>query len=84
MVVVKLEVWPHGDQSKAYPLGEIQIANDGTGNEVAGNYEVLAKHAGMYYGKRPEPFKRGRVTGFHRKLSPYRLLCRALQAICET
>jgi hypothetical protein len=83
MVVVKIEMWPHGDRSKAYPLGTVLIANDGTGSTTTGNYEVTASHSGMFYGKRPEPYKTGKVAGFLRKLSVYRLVSRALAAIGE-
>jgi len=83
MVVVKIEMWPHGDESKAYPLGKIEIANDGTGDAQSGNYDVTAFHAGIFYGKRREPYKTGRVVGFLRRLSPYALLAKALKAIGE-
>ena len=84
MVVVKLELWPGGDETQARPLGIIAIANDGTGNADAGNYTAEASHAGRYFGRRREPYKRCRVTGFARCLSPYRLLYRVLKAMGET
>lgn len=83
MVVVRIEMWPHGDESKAYPLGAVFIANDGTGDASLGNYDVTAVHAGAYFGKRKEPYKTGRVVGFLRKLSPYTLVAKALKAIGE-
>lgn len=84
MVVVTVEVWPHGHEGQKRTIGRLYITNDGTGSVAAGNYTVEAEHAGTYYGRRKGPWKRGRVTGFVRTLSPYRLLCRALQAIRET
>ncbi len=83
MIVVKMELWPGGDKSKARPLGVIMIANDGTGDAESGDYLVEASHAGKYFGKRKEPYKSGKVKGFLRGLSPYRLLYRALKAINE-
>lgn len=83
MVVVKIEMWPHGDETKMYPLGVITIANDGTGTTTTGNYQVTASHSGSYFGQRPEPYKKGRVLGFLRNLSVYRLVARALAAIGE-
>ena len=83
-VVVKIELWPGGDEKKAIPLGGLTICNDGTGTSKVGNYDVEASHAGKYFGKRREPYKRGHVSGFGRHLSPYRLLFRALKAIRET
>lgn len=84
MIVVRIELWPHGDESSSKPLGVLVISNDGTGNQQLGNYSVTASHAGDFYGKRKEPFKQGVVTGFLRHLSPYRLIYRALKAIGET
>jgi hypothetical protein len=84
MIVIKIEMWPHGDREQAYPLGGLIITNDGTGDQTTGNYRVEATHSGAYFGKRPEPYKTGHVKGFRRSLSVYRLVCRCLQAIRET
>lgn len=83
MVVVKVEIWPHGDESKARPLGVVMISNDGTGDTTKGNYDVVASHAGKYYGKRKEPYKKAKVTGFPRTWSPYKLVAWALKALRE-
>jgi len=79
MVVVKIELWPGGDPSKARPLGEMRISNDGTGTEERGNYDVELAHAGKYYG-RPGNWKTGRAMGYLRTLSPYHLVQLALNA----
>ena len=84
MVVVHIELWPGGDKTRARPLGTVRITNDGTGTNEFGNCTVSASHAGMFYGKRPEPYKTGIVRRFARRLSPYRLVCRALRALGET
>jgi hypothetical protein len=39
VIVVKIEMWPGGDQSKAYPIAVGVIVNDGTGTKSKGNYE---------------------------------------------
>lgn len=83
MIVVKIELWPSGDPTAIKPLGVITITNDGTGDKATGNYDVAATHAGVFFGKRADPYKTGKVRGFSRRLSPYRLLCRALKAIGE-
>ena len=83
MVVIKLELWPGGDQSRARPLGLLTITNDGTGREGVGNYRVEASHAGKYFGRRKEPYKQGKVKGFPRTWSPYKLLAWALKSIHE-
>lgn len=82
MVVVKIELWPGGNEEGKRRLGEIYIKNDGTGTELLGNYEYEISHAGKFIGR--GIFKRGRVKGFLRKLSPYRLLFRILKDAGET
>lgn len=84
MVVVTIELWPHGNPEQIQTLGVIRIINDGTGTLEAGNYKVEAEHAGIFRGKKKGLFKTGVVRGFMRSLSPYRLLCRSLLAIRET
>lgn len=79
MVVVKIELWPHGDESQMRPLGRIDIANDGTGTVALGNYDATFAHAGSYYGKEGH-YKKGRIVAFSRNLSPYHLIARALAA----
>lgn len=83
MIVVKIELWRRGDETDIVPLGRITIANDGTGTAEYGNYTAEASHAGKYI-NRPGAFKTGRVVGFLRTLSPYRLLYRVLKAMGET
>jgi hypothetical protein len=80
MLVCKIEMWPGGDQSKAYDMGSILIANCG-GTETQGQYSVQLTG-------RPEHFKRrgfwrhGIVREFPRKrLGAYDLLLRALAAV---
>jgi len=79
MVVVKIELWPHGDESKARPLGVMHISNDRTGTNEIGNYDVELKHAGSYFGK-PGNWRTGKISGFLRSLSPYHLVAMALKA----
>lgn len=43
MLVVKVEIWPHGDESAATTLDTVYIGNDGTGggeSSAVGNYDV--------------------------------------------
>ena len=79
MIVVSIEIWPHGDEEKARSLGNMVITNSGTGTKERGDYNVVLSHAGMYYGKRKEPWKTGRVTNHLRKLSPYHLVYKAIK-----
>jgi len=82
MVVVKIELHPGGDPEKARPLGLVVISNDGTGSDEQGNYDVALAHSGKYYGKKGV-YKRGKVRGFRRALSPYHLIKMALEAALQ-
>ena len=77
MVVVKIELWPGGDKSKARLLGVATIANQGTGDATHGNYKVDLTHSGVYFGK-PGTWRTGYVLGHRRDLSPYHLVMKAL------
>lgn len=80
MLVVKIELWPKGDEGAAREVGRLHITNDGTGDLVVGNYRAeLLKSA--EYAKRPGVWRRGRVESFpRRRLGPYDLLFRALRS----
>lgn len=80
MIRVTIELLPYGFEHNKRTLGIINIANDGSGDQDTGNYNVslskeppIAKTRGIW--------KRGRVEGFPRLvLGPYDLLYRALKA----
>lgn len=78
MLVVKLEVWPGGDQSRAYKVGEAYIVNDMTGTPEKGNYDVSLSHSGKHV-QREGIWRRGKVMRHLRKLSPYHLVWKALK-----
>lgn len=40
MIVVKIEIWPFGDQRKARELGRVEIVNDGKGTQDQADYDV--------------------------------------------
>lgn len=79
MIVVRVELWPKGDQQRARLLGLMRIANDGSGSEALGNYHVTIDKS-PEYAKRPGIYRRGRVQGFRRRLGPWPLLQAALTA----
>ena len=77
MIVIKVELWPHGDSSKARSLGIGLITNDNTGNGTSGNYFVELLTAGQQSRK----WKSGKVKQFPRKkLLAWDLIYRALHA----
>lgn len=77
MIYIRVELWPHGDESRKREIGTAIIDNVG-GSVSTGNYRVrLLKSA--EYAKRPGVWKQGAVTGFPRlRLGPWDLLFRAL------
>jgi hypothetical protein len=80
MLVIKIELWPLGDQSQARLLGEGRICNEG-GTFERGDYSVNLLKSPEYarstnVGK---SWRKGSVTGFpRRRLGPWDLLLRAL------
>lgn len=49
MIVVKLEMWPHGNEDRKYDLGRMYIANTGEhGNKNLGNYDAKVCRKGCY------------------------------------
>jgi hypothetical protein len=79
MLRCTIDLVPKGDESKARTIGTIIIGNDRTGDLDTGNYDVRLTKG--LVGKHGETWKRGRVEGFpRRRLGPYDLVLRALQA----
>jgi hypothetical protein len=79
VLVVKLEVWKHGNPSDVEQIGDVRIINEGTGTPERGNYRFEVKYSGAYWGK-PGSWKAGRVAGYDRKgVSPYHLVLAVLE-----
>jgi hypothetical protein len=76
VIVVKVELWPGGDERRKRSLGTAYIINDGTGTSLRGNYHVMLsrmKDATV-------PWRIGRVVNWPRTGSPWDLLNRAISA----
>lgn len=70
MIVVKVELWPHGNQSEAREIGRMTVANVG-GNERHGDYAVhIADDTGLRAA--------GEVHGHPRSAKIWWLLAKAL------
>lgn len=76
MIVVKLELWPGGDEQRKRSLGTAFIVNDGTGDARYGNYRVMLGR--MRDGT--IPWRIGRVFHWNRRGSPWDLLVKAIMA----
>jgi hypothetical protein len=82
MIVIKIELWPHGDESKCREIGRAIIANIG-GTPEFGVYQAELLKSAEYANSQNvgAVYKRGIVEGFSRKSgSPWRLLKLALEA----
>lgn len=89
MIVVKLEMWPHGDEGRAYTLGRTYIANVG-GDTKRGDYRVAVCRKGEtacpwphgdVEAAGPPPTRTGEVRGYPRlSYNVWRLIARALLA----
>lgn len=81
MIVLKLVMWPSGDESKEYTLGRAYIANTG-GTHTHGNYKgaVCRKGSTAVPGTGgPDPTRQGIVEGHPRVAqSVWRLVTRML------
>lgn len=60
MIRVTVEIFPYGDESRRRKLAHLDIANDGTGDHVIGNYKYRA------YNEAGSLWKSGTLTGFKR------------------
>lgn len=80
MIVVKIELWPHGDETKKYDIGYAVIAlNAVSKDRKIGNYDVALSHSGTYFNK-DGIWKSGEVIGHNRGDSPYHLIAKALES----
>ena len=73
MLVVKVEIWPHGNEVKAEEIGYLRIINDGmasdgSGDSPIGNYIIADKLV-----------KLGRVEGHKRDDGFWPLVKRAIE-----
>jgi hypothetical protein len=79
VIVVKLEMWPFGDETKAYPLGRTYIWNTGSGGTKIGNYAAAVCKKGSV--DRSKPLRTGFVDEYPRlSYNVWRLIIRALKS----
>lgn len=60
MIRVTIELFPFGEESRRQVLAEVDIANDGTGDNHTGNYKYKVRNKGG------ADWKSGAVRGFRR------------------
>ena len=75
MLVVKIELWPYGNENEKEELGRMEIINDGSGTLRRGNYDVRVCRKDNY----DKYVREGRVEGYARKsYSVWELVKRSL------
>ena len=75
-LVVRIELWPLGDESRKKTLGAMVIGNDGTGDRNVGNYDT------RLIGQKGKVSRRGRVTCHPReKVSVWKLVAKAIASL---
>jgi hypothetical protein len=82
MIVVKLELWPGGDEKRAIDLGKAHIANESNLAEIS-RYSVKLLKGAAYSAKAGGVYKTGEVPAYPRKdkrWGPWELLALALEA----
>lgn len=60
MIVIRVEIWPQGDQGNAREIANAVIANDGSGTKSVGNYLATFQTA-------PGRLADSEVKGFKRR-----------------
>jgi hypothetical protein len=82
VLVVKLELWPHGDEARKQVIGTGIIVNDGSGSPTVGHYDTY------FTGADADPHQiatvmytegsGGKVVGFRRARGAWTLVWEAL------
>jgi hypothetical protein len=83
VIVVKLELWPLGDESRRQDLGTAHIANEGGDDNGASTYSVRLLKGAKYSTNPGSVWKLGKVVGFPRastQVGPWELLFLALES----
>lgn len=78
MIVVKVELWPFGDEARREEIGRLHIVNDGSGDSETGNYDVFAGEPETH---RKDAFECARVEGHTREQGVWPLFKRAVNAL---
>lgn len=77
MIVVKVELWPLGFESKKRELGRMHISNQGSGSAKRGDYKVQV----MRKGTKGTVQREGEVKNYPRlSYNVWRLVTRALKS----
>lgn len=68
MLKVTIEIVPNGELERARRVGELEIANDGTGNEFTGHYDFVYRAFAECFGQESVAVGRGRIADVERDL----------------
>lgn len=77
MMVVKVEIWPHGEVGERFEIARVGIINQGTGTPAMADYHVVALNERDC----DEKILQGQVLDHRRALPWQRLVSDALYAM---
>lgn len=79
MLVIKIELWPHGDEARRQTIATGVIVNDGTGSAEMANYDAHFANGDVDVRDVVETAHNARVENFLRGHGAWYLLRVALQ-----
>lgn len=80
MLKISIDLISANGTTRDARVGDAEITNDGTGDNVFANYDVVLKKTGTFSKKPGTPWKTGHVKCFARAIyGPYDLLYLALE-----
>jgi len=83
MIVIKVELWPFGEESKKRDIARAVIGNDGTGSYDMGNYDARFYTIASTNGVESILWQ-SRVVKFSRKETVWSLIKQALKGYIES
>lgn len=81
MLVIKVELWPHGEQMHAKEIARLNIANDGTGGRDFADYKGWEGPSNDGYLPTDKEARKSSVYSYPRALPVWNLVARMLAAM---
>jgi hypothetical protein len=80
VLVVRVELWPGGDPTRIKEIACVTIVNDGSGDELKGNYDCASIRCGQsHMDPTTKPVRTARVEQYLRTRPVLNLVVRALK-----
>lgn len=81
MLVVKAEIWPHGNRDASYEVGRLEIANTGLSLGGMNSYWIKGQTRPWTAMCIPERFAAGYLENFNREQPVWEIVLAALNAL---